>query len=106
MGSVRFLVAGGILYVLTIRSGDTRGDRLGLRQWMAALLISSLMLVAGNGGVILAEQYVAIGVVALLVATAPLWMAVIDPLGLGRGFPALVTGLRLVAFCFVALLIL
>jgi drug/metabolite transporter (DMT)-like permease len=105
MGSVRFLVAGGILYVLTIRSGDTRGDRLGFRQWMAALLISSLMLVAGNGGVILAEQYVAIGVVALLVATSPLWMAVIDRLVFGRRLPALVIVGLLVGFGGVAFLI-
>src|SRR6202163_386744 len=55
MGSLRFLVAGGVLYLLTFRTGDTRGDRLGLRQWIAALLISSLMLGAGNGGVMLSQ---------------------------------------------------
>jgi drug/metabolite transporter (DMT)-like permease len=105
MGSVRFLVAGGILYLLTVRTGDTRGDRLGYRQWIAALVIGGLMLVAGNGGVILAEQYVPIGIVALLVATSPLWMAVIDRLVFGRRLPVLVIAGLLIGFAGVAFLI-
>jgi drug/metabolite transporter (DMT)-like permease len=90
MGSLRFLVAGGVLYVLAIRTGDTRGDRVGSTQWMAALVIGGAMLLGGNGGVILAEQYAPTGVVALLVATAPLWMAIIDRVVFGRRLPALV----------------
>jgi drug/metabolite transporter (DMT)-like permease len=105
MGSIRFLVAGGVLYLLAIRSGDTGGDRLGARQWMAALLIGGLLLVGGNGGVILAEQYVPTGVVALLVATSPLWMAIIDRVVFGRRLPALgIVGL-LIGFGGVAFLI-
>ena len=105
MGSVRFIVAGGVLYLLTFRTGDTRGDPLGSRQWIAALLIGGLMLVAGNGGVILAEQYVPIGIVALLVATSPLWMAVIDRVVFGRRLPALVIAGLLLGFAGVAFLI-
>ena len=105
MGSVRFLIAGGVLYLLAIRTGDTRGDRLGSRQWIAALVIGGLMLVGGNGGVILAEQYAPTGVVALLVATAPLWMAVIDRLVFGRRLPALVIVGLVIGFGGVAFLI-
>ncbi|HXM52921.1 MAG TPA: EamA family transporter [Candidatus Binatus sp.] len=105
MGSVRFIVAGGVLYLLAIRTGDTRGDRLGSRQWIAALVIGGLMLVGGNGGVILAEQYAPTGVVALLVATAPLWMAVIDRVVFGRRLPALVIVGLVVGFGGVAFLI-
>jgi len=105
MGSVRFIVAGGVLYLLAIRTGDTRGDRLGSRQWIAALVIGGLMLVGGNGGVILAEQYAPTGVVALLVATAPLWMAVIDRAVFGRRLPALVIVGLVVGFGGVAFLI-
>src|SRR2546428_12231918 len=57
---------------------------------MAALLIGGALLVGGNGGVILAEQYAPTGVVALLVATAPLWMAIIDRVIFGRRLPPLV----------------
>ncbi len=105
MGSVRFLVAGGVLYALAIRTGDTRGDRLGSRQWIAALVIGGALLVGGNGGVILAEQYVPTGVVALLVATSPLWMAIIDRLVSGRRLPVLVIVGLVVGFVGVAFLI-
>jgi drug/metabolite transporter (DMT)-like permease len=105
MGSVRFLIAGGVLYLLTIRTGDTQGDRPGSRQWMAALLMGTFLLVGGNGGVILAEQYAPTGVVALLVATAPLWMAVIDRVVFGRRLPVWVIVGLLVGFAGVAFLI-
>src|SRR5438874_13335193 len=61
MGSLRFIAAGGVLYLLAIRSGDRRRDPIGGRQWMAALLIGGALLVGGNGGVILAEQYAPTG---------------------------------------------
>jgi drug/metabolite transporter (DMT)-like permease len=105
MGSLRFLVAGGVLYLLAIRSGDSRGDRVGARQWLAALLIGGALLVGGNGGVILAEQYAPTGVVALLVATAPLWMAIIDRVVFGRRLPVLVIVGLLIGFGGVAFLI-
>jgi drug/metabolite transporter (DMT)-like permease len=105
MGSLRFLVAGGVLYLLAIRTGDTRGDRVGSGQWLAALLIGAAMLVGGNGGVILAEQYAPTGVVALLVATAPLWMAIIDRVFFGHRLPALVIVGLVVGFGGVAFLI-
>jgi drug/metabolite transporter (DMT)-like permease len=105
MGSVRFLAAGGVLYLLAIRHGDTAGDRPGMRQWLAALLIGAALLVGGNGGVILAEQYVPTGVVALFVATAPLWMAIIDRVVFGRRLPPLVIVGLVIGFGGVAFLI-
>src|ERR1700694_6027870 len=105
MGSLRFLVAGGVLYVLAIRTGDKRADPVGARQWIAALLIGGALLVGGNGGVILAEQYAPTGVVALLVATAPLWMAIIDRVVFGRRLPVLVIVGLLIGFGGVAFLI-
>jgi drug/metabolite transporter (DMT)-like permease len=105
MGSVRFLAAGGVLYLLAIRHGDTAGDRPGMRQWLAALVIGAALLVGGNGGVILAEQYVPTGVVALFVATAPLWMAIIDRVVFGRRLPPLVIVGLVIGFGGVAFLI-
>ena len=105
MGSLRFLAAGGVLYLLAIRAGDRRTDPIGRRQWMAALVIGGALLVGGNGGVILAEQYAPTGVVALLVATAPLWMAIIDRLVFGRRLPALVIVGLLIGFGGVAFLV-
>jgi drug/metabolite transporter (DMT)-like permease len=105
MGSLRFLAAGGVLYLLAIRQGDTTGDRPGQRQWLAALAIGGALLVGGNGGVILAEQYVPTGVVALFVATAPLWMAIIDRVIFGRRLPPLVIVGLVIGFGGVAFLI-
>src|SRR3984893_555680 len=105
MGSLRFLVAGGVLYLLAIRTGDTRGDQVSGRQWLAALVIGGALLVGGNGGVILAEEYAPTGVVALLVATAPLWMAIIDRVVFGRRLPVLVIVGLLIGFGGVAFLI-
>src|SRR5258708_32072334 len=78
MGSLRFLVAGGVLYVLAQRTGDRRGDRVGARQWLAALLIGGLLPGGGNGGVILAEGYAPTRGVAPLGAQPPPWAALRD----------------------------
>jgi drug/metabolite transporter (DMT)-like permease len=105
MGSLRFLVAGAVLYAISIRAGDAKGDRIGVPQWGAALLIGAALLLGGNGGVILSEQYLPTGVVALLVATAPLWMAIIDRVAFGRRLPALVIVGLILGFSGVAFLI-
>jgi drug/metabolite transporter (DMT)-like permease len=105
MGSLRFLAAGGVLYLLAIRQGDAAKDQPRTRQWLAALAIGGAMLVGGNGGVILAEQYVPIGIVALFVATAPLWMAIIDRLVFGRHLPPLVIVGLVIGFGGVAFMI-
>jgi len=47
-------------------------------------LLGAALLFMGNGGVFLAERTVPSGVVALVVATVPLWMALIDRLGFGH----------------------
>jgi drug/metabolite transporter (DMT)-like permease len=105
MGSLRFLAAGGVLYILAIRQGNSAGDRPGSRQWMAALAIGAALLVGGNGGVILAEQYIPTGVAALFVATAPLWMAIIDRVIFGRRLPPLVIAGLVIGFGGVAFMI-
>ncbi|HEX3629277.1 MAG TPA: EamA family transporter [Candidatus Dormibacteraeota bacterium] len=105
LGSVRFLLAGGILYALAVRRGDTLGDRPRGPQWRATLLMGGALLVGGNGGVILAEQYVPTGVVALLVGTSPLWMALLDRVIFGRRLPPLVIVGLVIGFSGVAFLI-
>jgi len=77
MGSARFLVAGGVLFLASARRGDRSADRIGWRQWRAAILIGGLLLVCGNGGVMWAEQHIPIGTPALLIATVPLWVVVV-----------------------------
>jgi drug/metabolite transporter (DMT)-like permease len=81
---VRFVIAGAALYLWAVRRGDREGDRPTLNQWRSALIVGALLLVGGNGGVVWAERTVPSGVVALIIALVPLWMAVFDRIALHR----------------------
>ena len=78
MGSVRFLFAGSLLYLWSVRRGDRAADRPGRSQWVAATIVGGFLLLGGNGGVVWAEQNVPTSIVALLIAMTPLWMALIE----------------------------
>jgi drug/metabolite transporter (DMT)-like permease len=74
MASIRFLIAGAVLYVFAIRAGDRQGDRPSVAHWRSALVVGGLLLAGGNGGVSIGERFVSSGLAALLVATVPLWI--------------------------------
>ena len=80
MAGIRFILAGAILFAFVYRPGARDRERITRRQWMSALVIGACLLLAGNGIVTWGEQYVATGLVALIVATVPLWMALFAPL--------------------------
>ncbi|TNF72768.1 MAG: drug/metabolite exporter YedA [Acidobacteria bacterium] len=75
MAGVRFLIAGGLLYLWVRWRGTARPER---RHWVGATVVGGLLLLGGNGGVVWAEQTVPSGLAALMVATVPLWMVLID----------------------------
>jgi drug/metabolite transporter (DMT)-like permease len=77
MASVRFLIAGGLLYVWATRHGD-RIDRPTRRHWVSACLIAAPMLAFGNAAVGWAEQTLDTGTASLIIASVPLWMALLD----------------------------
>lgn len=87
--AVRFIVAGAVLYLATIRAGDAAGDRPGRREWRDAAIIGGFLLAGGNGLVGLGETTVPSGVAALLVATMPLWVAVLGRFVFGVRMTAL-----------------
>jgi drug/metabolite transporter (DMT)-like permease len=72
MAGARFLVAGGMLFVVLWLRGAPAPTA---RQWRSAALVGGLLLVGGNGGVVVAEQWVASGLAALGVAAVALWSA-------------------------------
>ena len=76
MAAVRFLLAGAILFTWAV----VKGERFipPLRMWRRALLIGGLLLLGGNGSVSWAEKYVASGLTALLIATEPLWVVILN----------------------------
>jgi drug/metabolite transporter (DMT)-like permease len=76
MAGTRFLLAGTILFSLAGLTGESL--RTSLPQWPKAFIIGALLLLCGNGGVTWAEKYIATGLAALLVATEPLWVVMLN----------------------------
>lgn len=75
MAGVRFAIAGALLYAWTRRRGGPAPDR---GHWTAAIIVGALLLLGGNGAVVWSEQHVPSGIAALLVASVPCWMVLID----------------------------
>ena len=75
MAGGRYLTAGAILYLWSRARGGPKPTR---RHWRDAVIVGGLLLMGGNGGVVWAEQSVASGLAALLVALEPLWVVLID----------------------------
>ena len=77
LAATRHLTAGFLLYGWLRLRGTPAPER---RHWRAAAIIGTLMLLGGNGLVTWAEQRVSSGIAALIVASVPIWMTVIDAL--------------------------
>jgi drug/metabolite transporter (DMT)-like permease len=74
MAGTRHLTAGLLLYAWMRGSGAPRPRG---HHWVSAVSIGGLMLLGGNGLVTWAEQRVPSGLTALIVASVPIWMAVL-----------------------------
>ena len=77
MAGIRFLISGLILYIWRRAAGDPVPTP---RQVRSAVIVGLLLLLGGNGLVSWAEQNVPSGIAALIVASIPLWVALIDAL--------------------------
>ncbi len=77
MAGTRHLTAGLLLYVWMRSRGTPRPSA---KHWGSAAIIGGLMLLGGNGLVTWAEQRVPSGLAALIVASVPIWMAVLEGL--------------------------
>lgn len=75
LGAARFLTAGAILYALAAARGGAGFSR---RQLLNASVVGALLPFAGNGSLIWSQQRIPSGIAALIVATVPLWMVVIQ----------------------------
>ena len=77
MGGLRWLLAGSLLTIYLVARGRPLPP---VSQWRGIALLGFLMLGLGNGGVVYAEQFVPSGLAAVIVATAPFWMAGVEAL--------------------------
>ena len=87
MLSARFLLAGGLLFAWSAWRGDLAAERPGRRQWGAAAVVGLLLLAIDTGGVALAEQRVPTGQAALLLASVPLFTALLNRTVFGIRLP-------------------
>jgi len=72
------LMLGAITAHARFRRRAQRAERPTAAHWRSAFVVGSLLLLGGNGGVVLAELFIPSGVAAVLVATMPIWLAVFD----------------------------
>lgn len=100
VAGLRWMFAGVVMSALIVATG--RGlPRPAL--WGPLVLLGLLMNVMGNGLVVYAQQYVASGLTAVLIATTPFWQALLERMlpggerfspralaGLGLGFSGIV----------------
>ncbi len=105
LAAVRFLIAGGLLFATTIRSGDAAADRPGRREWRDAAIIGGLLLAGGNGLVSVGEQTVASGIAALVIASLPVWVALIGRFAFGIVLTRTIVGGIVLGFVGVAVLV-
>jgi len=98
MMGIRFFVFGLGMYFWLLRRGERPPT---LREWAWSAVIGTFLMLGGSAGVAYAEQWVASGLAALVIATTPLWTVLfaliwkhrpnrIEWLGLGIGFSGIV----------------
>ena len=105
MASVRFLVAGGVLFIVArLMPGYERPKAV---HWRTSFIVGTLLLGFGNGFVVLAEHYISSSMTALLIASNPFWIVTLGWLFMKRGRPTMKVALGLVVGFFgVAMLVL
>lgn len=102
MSGARFIVAGVLLFLWAwVGRGKPPPTR---RQWSNAAFVGVTLLVGGNGAVTYVEQWVDSGLVAVMVASMPLCMALFEGLygrwPVGREWTGLIMGFAGVAALF------
>lgn len=77
MAGLRYTIAGSLLFAWGFAVERARPRR---EHWLPALGIGLLLMVLGHGGVVWAQHRVASGLTALVIATEPLWVALLATL--------------------------
>lgn len=85
MAGSRFLFAGSVLFLWARLSRDYETPTW--QHWRTSLIVGTLLLLGGNGGVVLAQHFIPSSLAALLVATEPLWIVLLSWLWLKRARP-------------------
>src|SRR5437763_428792 len=74
MAGSRYLTAGLILYGMARARGATRPPAI---TWRSSLIVGGFLLLGGNGGVTISEQYIDTGLAAVIVPTVPIYIVLV-----------------------------
>jgi drug/metabolite transporter (DMT)-like permease len=74
MAGARFVLAGAIMYAIAWSQGIGKST---WANWRTSLIIGACLLLGGNGGVTIAEQYIDSGLAALIVAIVPIYIVLL-----------------------------
>lgn len=78
MAGFRFLIAGAAMYAVAGPRHARGAQRPTTRHLRSVVIIAALLLVGGNGLLSVGETSIDSGLAALIVATVPVWMVLID----------------------------
>lgn len=85
---LRFFIGGLMMYLFARHQQKAQAPQM--IHWRSAAIIGALLLLGGNGCVVKAEQTIPSGLAALLIATVPLWMVLLQWLWLKEKKPSAV----------------
>src|SRR5207247_5767685 len=74
MAGGRFVLAGLIMYVIAWSEGISKSS---WANWRTSLIIGACLLLGGNGGVTISEQYIDSGLAAVIVAIVPIYIVLL-----------------------------
>src|SRR5215467_11783767 len=74
MAGTRFVLAGLIMYAIAWSQGIGKSS---WRNWRTSFIIGACLLLGGNGGVTISEQYIDSGLAALIVAIVPIYIVLL-----------------------------
>src|SRR5438046_8105247 len=74
MAGARFVLAGMIMYVIAWSQGIGKST---WANWRTSFVIGACLLLGGNGGVTISEQYIDTGLAALIVAIVPIYIVML-----------------------------
>lgn len=74
MAGARFVLAGMIMYAIAWSQGIGKST---WANWRTSLIIGACLLLGGNGGVTISEQYIDSGLAALIVAIVPIYIVLL-----------------------------
>ncbi len=75
MAGARFLLAGAIMFAIAWSHGACKSS---WANWRVSLVVGACLLLAGNGGVTISEQYIDTGLAALIVAIVPIYIVILS----------------------------